>query len=398
MEQDVVVSQGKLMRRGYTTGSCAAAASKAAAVMLLSGEETDSIKLDTPKGITLTLDVLDILRGPGFARCAIRKDSGDDPDDTNGTLIYATVSSLHAGIPEEELVMQPRTASVEQLDDRVEIWGGIGVGKVTKPGLSCKVGGPAINPVPRKMITREVLAAMKQYGCDETLRVVISIPDGPAIAPKTFNPRLGIEGGISVLGTSGIVEPMSDRALIDTMYTEMDSRKANGYKDLLVFFGNYGADFTRDEMKIDISTAVTCSNFVGELLDYAVLQGFESVLIIGHSGKLIKLAQGVMNTHSKYADCRSEFLALQAMFHGASPAVGKEIYQALTTDEMTKILKREGLFEAVMEEAARKIDFYMQKRVHGKLKTGAILFSNVYGILGETAGAEELLKLHQNNA
>ena len=398
MEQDVVVSQGKLMRRGYTTGSCAAAASKAAAVMLLSGEETDTIKLDTPKGITLTLDVLDILRGPGFARCAIRKDSGDDPDDTNGTLIYATVSSLHAGIPEEELVMQPRTASVEQLDDRVEIWGGIGVGKVTKPGLSCKVGGPAINPVPRKMITREVLAAMKQYGCDETLRVVISIPDGPAIAPKTFNPRLGIEGGISVLGTSGIVEPMSDRALIDTMYTEMDSRKANGYKDLLVFFGNYGADFTRDEMKIDISTAVTCSNFVGELLDYAVLQGFESVLIIGHSGKLIKLAQGVMNTHSKYADCRSEFLALQAMFHGASLAVGREIYQALTTDEMTKILKREGLFEAVMEEAARKIDFYMQKRVHGKLKTGAILFSNVYGILGETAGAEELLKLHQNNA
>ena len=398
MEQDVVVSQGKLMRRGYTTGSCAAAASKAAAVMLLSGEETDTIKLDTPKGITLTLDVLDILRGPGFARCAIRKDSGDDPDDTNGTLIYATVSSLHAGIPEEELVMQPHTASVEQLDDRVEIWGGIGVGKVTKPGLSCKVGGPAINPVPRKMITREVLAAMKQYGCDETLRVVISIPDGPAIAPKTFNPRLGIEGGISVLGTSGIVEPMSDRALIDTMYTEMDSRKANGYKDLLVFFGNYGADFTRDEMKIDIRTAVTCSNFVGELLDYAVLQGFESVLIIGHSGKLIKLAQGVMNTHSKYADCRSEFLALQAMFHGASPAVGKEIYQALTTDEMTKILKREGLFEAVMEEAARKIDFYMQKRVHGKLKTGAILFSNVYGILGETAGAEELLKLHQNNA
>lgn len=395
MEQDVVVSQGKLMRRGYTTGSCAAAASKAAAVMFLSGEETDTIKLDTPKGITLTLDVLDILRGPGFVRCAIRKDSGDDPDDTNGTLIYATVSEPDARIPEEEIVMQPQTASVEQLDEKVEIWGGIGVGRVTKPGLACKVGGPAINPVPRKMITREVLAAKDQYEFDGSLRVVISIPEGTAIAPKTFNPRLGIEGGISVLGTSGIVEPMSDRALIDTMYTEMDSRKANGYKDLLVFFGNYGADFTRDEMNIDISTAVTCSNFVGELLDYAVLKGFESILIIGHSGKLIKLAQGVMNTHSKYADCRSEFLALQAMFHGAGPEIGKEIYQALTTDEMTKILKREGLFEAVIEEAIKKIDFYMQKRVHGKLKTGAILFSNVYGILGETANAEELLKLHQ---
>ena len=397
MEQSVVVSQGKLMRRGYTTGSCAAAASKAAAVMLLSGEETDQVKLDTPKGIMLTLDVLDILRGPGFACCAIRKDSGDDPDDTNGTLIYATVSERHAKVPEDELVMQPRTASVEQLDGKVEIWGGIGVGKVTKPGLACKVGGPAINPVPRKMITQEVLDVMNQYGCEEPLRVVISVPDGPLIAPKTFNPRLGIEGGISILGTSGIVEPMSDRALIDTMYTEMDSRKANGDKDLLVFFGNYGADFTRDEMKVDISKAVTCSNFVGELLDYAVLKGFESILIIGHSGKLIKLAQGVMNTRSKYADCRSEFLALQAMFHGAGPSVGKEIYQALTTDEMTKILKREGLFETVMEEATQKIDFYMQKRVHGKIKTGAILFSNVYGILGQTANAEELLKLHQNN-
>ena len=386
------------MRRGYTTGSCAAAASKAAAVMLLSGEETDNVRLDTPKGIVLTLDVLDILRGPGFVRCAIRKDSGDDPDDTNGILIYATVSVLNANIPEEECVMLPRTESVEQLDKRVEIWGGTGVGKVTKPGLACKVGGPAINPVPRKMITQEVLAAMQQYGYEDVLRVVISVPDGSAIAPKTFNPRLGIEGGISILGTSGIVEPMSDRALIDTMYTEMDSRKANGYNDLLIFFGNYGADFTRDEMKLDISTAVTCSNFVGELLDYAVLKGFESVLIIGHSGKLIKLAQGVMNTHSKYADCRSEFLALQAMFHGAEPRIGKEIYQALTTDEMTKILKQEGLFEAVMEEVTKKIDFYMQKRVHEKLKTGAILFSNVYGILGETANAAELLKLHQNNA
>ena len=397
MEQGFVVSQGKLMRRGYTTGSCAAAASKAAAVMLLSGEETDTIIIDTPKGITLSLDVLDILRGPGFARCAIRKDSGDDPDDTNGTLIYATVSVMNAKIPKEEPVMQPQTASVEQLDERVEIWGGIGVGKVTKPGLSCKVGGPAINPVPRKMITQEILAAMQHYGFDRTLRVVISVPDGSAIAPKTFNPRLGIEGGISILGTSGIVEPMSDRALIDTMYTEMDSRKANGDNNLLVFFGNYGADFTRDEMKLDISKAVTCSNFVGELLDYAVLKGFESILIIGHSGKLIKLAQGVMNTHSKYADCRSEFLALQAVFHGASSEIGKEIYQALTTDEMTKILKREGLFEAVIEEAVKKIDFYMQKRVHGKLKTGAILFSNVYGILGETANAAELLKLHRNN-
>lgn len=395
MDEELVVSQGRLMRRGYTTGSCAAAASKAAAVMLLSGEQTDTVKLETPKGITLTLEVLDILRGPGYVRCAIRKNSGDDPDDTNGTLVYSTVSRPDAAIPAEEACMQPQTPSVEQLDERVEIWGGLGVGKVTKPGLACQVGGPAINPVPRKMITREVLTAQSRYGYDGKLRVVISIPEGPEIAPKTFNPRLGVVGGISVLGTSGIVEPMSDRALIETMYAEIDSRKANGYDDMLVFFGNYGADFTRDELHIDISRAVTCSNFVGELLDYAVLKKFKSLLIIGHSGKLIKLAQGVMNTHSKYADCRSEFLALQAIFHGASPSIGREIYNSLTTDEITKILKREGLFETVMAEAAKKIDFYMQKRVHGKLQTGAVLFSNVYGILGKTKAADALLELHK---
>lgn len=398
MEDELTVSQGKLMRRGYTTGSCAAAAAKAAAAMLLSGEEFRQVKLDTPKGIALTLDVLDICRAPGFVSCAIRKDSGDDPDDTHGALVYATVSRPDAEPPAEEH-MRPLTASVEQLDPGVEIWGGLGVGKVTKPGLAPKPGGPAINPVPRRMITKEVQAVKARYGYDGTLRVVISIPAGTDIAPKTFNPRLGIVGGLSVLGTSGIVEPMSDRALIETMYAEMDSRKANGFEDLLVFFGNYGTDFARDEMHLDVSQAVTCSNFVGELLDYAVLKGFRSLLLIGHSGKLIKLAQGVMNTHSKYADCRSEFLALQALFAGAPVSVGKEIYGCNTTDEMTKILKREGLFEPVMAKAMEKIDFYMQKRVHGRLQTGDILFSNVYGILGKTEQAQELLeRLRRNDA
>lgn len=393
--EDYVVSQGKMLRRGYTTGSCAAAASKAAAAMLFSGERMDKVVLETPKGITLTLDVLNVFRGPGFVSCAIRKDSGDDPDDTNGTLIYSTVIKEGAEVPADEPLMRGKTPSVSNLDPQVEIWGGYGVGKATKPGLACQQGGPAINPTPRIMISREVKAVLDKYDYHKTVKVVIAIPEGPQIGPKTFNPRLGIEGGISVLGTSGIVEPMSDQALIETMYAEIDSRKANGDKDLLVFFGNYGADFTRDVLQVDISRAVTCSNFVGELLDYSVLKGFESLLLIGHTGKLIKLSQGVMNTHSKYADCRSEFLALQAMFHGASREVGREIYECLTTDEMTRVLKREGLFDTVMAEATAKIDFYMQKRVHGQLRTGAMLFSNVYGMLGKTAEAEALLDLHR---
>ena len=368
-------SQGKNLRCGYTTGSCATAASKAAAAMLLTGERIDSVRIDTPKGIVLNLEPLEVMLTADFTSCAIRKDSGDDPDDTNGVLVYAKVE---------------KTA-----EPGIMIEGGVGVGRVTKPGLACAVGGPAINPTPRKMITTEVGKVMTEAGYTGGLKVTISIPAGVEIAKKTFNPRLGIIGGLSVLGTSGIVEPMSEKALVETMYVEIRAQQAAGNKNLLVFFGNYGEDFTRDEMKLDLEGHVTCSNFVGELLDYAVFCGFETLLLIGHSGKLVKVAQGVMNTHSKYADCRTELFALEAMFHGASVEVGKEIYSCLTTDEVTKVLKRENIFEPVIEKVTDKIDFYMQHRVHGKIKTAALMFSNVYGILGKTKYADELVELHK---
>ena len=368
-------SQGKNLRCGYTTGSCATAAAKAAATMLLTGERVAAVRIDTPKGVVLELEPLEVELAEQYVSCAIRKDSGDDPDDTNGVLVFAMV----------EKVAEPG----------VHIEGGVGVGRVTKPGLACAVGGPAINPTPRRMITAEVGSVMEQAGYSEGLLVTISIPEGVEIAKKTFNPRLGIIGGLSVLGTSGIVEPMSEKALIETMYVEMRAQKARGNKHLLVFFGNYGEDFTRDVMQLDLEGAVTCSNFVGELLDYAVFLGFETLLLIGHSGKLVKLAQGVMNTHSKYADCRTELFALEAMFHGASIEVGQEIYHCLTTDEVTKILKREQIFEPVMDKVTERIDFYMQHRVHGKIKTAAFMFSNVYGILGKTKAADELIQLHK---
>ena len=368
-------SQGKNLRCGYTTGSCATAAAKAAATMLLTGERVATVRIDTPKGVVLELEPLEVELAEQYVSCAIRKDSGDDPDDTNGVLVFAKV----------EKVAEPG----------VHIEGGVGVGRVTKPGLACAVGGPAINPTPRRMITAEVGSVMEQAGYSKGLLVTISIPEGVEIAKKTFNPRLGIIGGLSVLGTSGIVEPMSEKALIETMYVEMRAQKARGNKHLLVFFGNYGEDFTRDVMQLDLEGAVTCSNFVGELLDYAVFLGFETLLLIGHSGKLVKLAQGVMNTHSKYADCRTELFALEAMFHGASIEVGQEIYHCLTTDEVTKILKREQIFEPVMDKVTERIDFYMQHRVHGKIKTAAFMFSNVYGILGKTKAADELIQLHK---
>lgn len=376
-EEHYQFSQGKNLRCGYTTGSCATAAAKAAAFMLLTGQRAEVVRIDTPKGIVLDLEPLNVEAcggQDGFVSCAIRKDSGDDPDDTNGILVYARAEKTD--LP------------------GVTIEGGVGVGRVTKPGLACAVDGPAINPTPRRMITAEVSAVMADSGYEGGIKITISIPEGVEVAKKTFNPRLGIVGGLSVLGTSGIVEPMSEAALVETMRVEIRAQQARGNKNLLVFFGSYGEDFTRDELHLELADAVTCSNFVGELLDYAVFCGFETLLLIGHSGKLVKLSQGVMNTHSKYADCRTELLALQAMLHGASREVGQEIYQCLTTDEVTKVLRREGLFDEVMAEITKKIDFYMQHRVHGKIKTAALMFSNVYGILGKTEHADELVKLH----
>ena len=369
------VVNGKKLRCGYTTGSCATAAAKAATIMLFTNKDVDTVSINTPKGVVLNLAVLEIRREHSAVTCAIRKDAGDDYDDTNGVLVYACVKKkAQAGI---------------------KISGGVGVGQVTKPGLSCAVGGPAINPTPQKMIINEVSSICEKYHYQEGLDVIISIPAGVEIAKKTFNPRLGIVGGLSILGTSGVVEPMSETALIKTMQVEMDVQKSRGNKQLLVFFGNYGEDYAKDILGLDIGEHVTCSNFVGELLDYAAYREFESLLLIGHSGKLVKLAQGVMNTHSKYADCRTEALALNAMFLGADPSVGREIADALTTDEAIKILQREKLLDPVMTKIMERIDYYMQHRVHEKVKTGAIMFSNVYGVLGLTKDAQELINLQK---
>lgn len=368
------IVQGKKLCCGYTTGSCAAAAAKAAARMLFTGMPVAIVRLMTPRGIGLELEPEEVSIGPDRVTCAIRKDSGDDPDITDGMLVFATVEKTGEGI---------------------RLCGGPGVGRVTRDGLSCPKGGPAINPTPRRMIEEAVRREAQRAGYTGGLVVTISIPGGETLAARTFNPRLGIEGGLSVLGTSGIVDPMSEQALIDTIHTEMNSRKADGVRHLLAFFGNYGVDFSRDVLHLDVSQRVTCSNYVGELLDYAVYKGFEDVLLIGHTGKLIKLAMGIMNTHSLYADGRMEFMALQAMLCGAGRDTGRRIYECTTTDTAIEILIEAQLLGPVMTAAAGKIQYYMDQRVHGEIRCGAMMFSNRYGVLAQTPRAEELLAFHQ---
>ena len=365
------VVQGKKLRQGYTTGSCAAAATKAAARMLLGRVAVPVVQLTTPRGLVLDLEPEDVHVTANAATCAIRKDSGDDPDITDGVRIYATVEKTACGW---------------------ELAAGPGVGTVTKEGLACAKGGPAINPVPQRMIRAAAESEAAAAGYTGGLKVTISIPGGDVLAAKTFNPRLGIEGGLSILGTSGIVDPMSEKALVDTIKTEMKARRANGDTHLLAFFGNYGVDFGRDTLHLDVERRVTCSNYVGDMLDYAVYCGFTDVLLIGHAGKLIKLALGIMNTHSRYADGRTEFMALQAVFAGASVETAKRIYASRTTDEAIAILKEAQVLKPVMQAATERIEYYMEQRVHGELRCGAILFSNTYGVLGETSHVPELIR------
>lgn len=374
MEQFVYKNHKKL-RYGYTTGSCAAAASKAAAAMLLSGKEISYVELHTPKGIDLRLEVLDISREDNAVSCAIQKDGGDDPDVTNGILIYAKVSREPAD------------------EAQIIIDGGIGVGRVTKPGLEQLVGAAAINKVPRQMIRENLEAVYEQYHYHGKLSVVISIPSGVELAAKTFNPRLGIVGGISVLGTSGIVEPMSEQALIDTIRVEMRQKLANGMEYLLVVPGNYGIDFLDQYGHgLQLEDAVKCSNFVGEALDAAVEFGAKGVLLVGHIGKFVKLAGGIMNTHSHNADARMELLTVHAALLGAPVELLQKMMECVTTDDALKYLKEADLMEPVMERIMEKMEFYVNQRAQHQLELGVITFSNVFGILGQTKNVPDLVK------
>jgi cobalt-precorrin-5B (C1)-methyltransferase len=361
---------GKVLRRGHTTGTCATAASKAAAEMLIAGKDVLSVKVLTPKGIALDLPVEDISRGDGWVQCAVRKDGGDDIDVTDGHLVYSRVGVVDAGI---------------------KIDGGPGVGRVTKKGLDQPVGSAAINRVPRSMISEALEGIRMTLGYDGGFDVVISIPNGQELAEKTFNPRLGIEGGISILGTSGIVEPMSEKAVVDTIKAEISIRKEEGRKSLLVVPGNYGTGYIGTIGGLDPESAVRCSNYIGEALDCACELGFEEFLLVGNLGKLVKLAGGIMNTHSREADARMEILAANAALAGASAETVRRIMGCISTDDALDFLGGDLMLKT-MEIMSEKMEFYMNRRTGGKMKCGAFIFSSKYGMIGRTPEAECLLK------
>ena len=374
LEDCYVIKNNKKMRLGYTTGSCAAAAASGAAQILLGGKTITEVSLMTPKGILLHLKLEDITVKDNMVSCGVRKDAGDDPDTTDGIMVVASVEKMSGHQPV-----------------RIQIDGGQGVGRVTKPGLACKPGEAAINPVPRSMIMRAVEEAADQYGYEGSLKVIISVPKGQETARRTFNPRLGIEGGISILGTSGIVEPMSEKALIRSIEVEMSQHVAQGEQYLLITPGNYGADYLREHMDLPFEKNIKCSNYVGETIDMAVNMGVKGILFVSHIGKFIKVAGGIMNTHSHSADSRVEILCANGIRAGADLACARDILECSTTDEALHVLEKDHILQETMKEITDRIQFYLDHRSYDQILLGAVIFSNEFGYLGQTPDAEELI-------
>lgn len=383
LEGHYVIRNRKKMRFGYTTGSCAAAACKGAVEMLLGGKEVSFTELMTPKGILLTLALEEIKRGEDFVSCGVRKDAGDDPDTTDGLLVCACVK---------------KTDRTGEEIPFLTLDGGSGVGRVTKPGLSQKIGEAAINPVPRTMILKAAREVCAKYGYTGGLSIEIFVPKGEETAKKTFNPRLGILGGISILGTTGIVEPMSEKALTESIRVEMKQHFSQGEEYLLMTPGNYGEEYLKEHMSLPFKNNIKCSNYVGETIDMAVDMGVKGILFISHIGKFVKVAAGIMNTHSHSADARMEVLASNAIRAGGDILCARQILACTTTDEALDVLVSHGMLEKTMEEITKRIQFYLDHRSYEQILLGAVIFSNTYGYLGQTRDAKTLIeKLQAQN-
>ena len=366
------------LRFGFTTGSCSAAAAKAAAYMLLTGKEINKISIETPKGIMFDTDILDINREENVVSCCVIKDGGDDPDITTGAHVYATVTGY------------PYDANIA---DRILIDGGIGVGRVTMPGLDQPIGNAAINSVPRKMIEKEVSEVVKLCDYEGTLKIVISIPEGEELAAKTFNPRLGIVGGISVLGTSGIVEPMSSEALLKTIEVELSQKSALGYTIVPVSPGNYGLDYMKRTYGFNLDVSVKCSNFIGDTISMVNSFGFTGMLLTGHIGKLVKVAGGMLNTHSKYGDCRMEQISECAVIAGASEETLDRIQNSVVTEDAVDILIENDILSETMTEIMNRIMTNLRCICNEGLNIECMMYSNKHGMLAKSEGAEEMLRV-----
>ncbi|MDU3338089.1 cobalt-precorrin-5B (C(1))-methyltransferase CbiD [Paraclostridium bifermentans] len=368
--EEYVYIDGKKYKRGYTTGSCATGAAKAATHMFLTKETLETVNIDTPKGIPLNLKVENVDINNDFAQCSIQKDGGDDIDATHKMYIYAKAEHNDS--------------------NEIIIDGGIGIGRVTKKGLGIEIGKAAINKTPISMIQSEV---RKVIGDTKGVKITIFAPEGETIAKKTFNPRLGIVGGISIIGTTGIVEPMSDEGWKKSLSIELEMKKAQGMDKVILVPGNHGEMFIKESLGIDSKYIVRTSNFIGYMLKEAQRIGFKKILMSGHLGKYVKIAGGIFNTHSKVADARNEILIANLALMNAPFELINKVNECLTTEEFIEILeddkykKYKEIYNILSEKCKKRIDIYMND---DEIDIEVMIFSMEKKLLGESNKAGDL--------
>ncbi len=335
----------------------------AAATWIMTGHCPDIIEVETPIGKRLYLEVQPKQKGT----CGIIKDAGDDPDVTHGSEIITTVE-------------------ISEENGPITFVGGQGIGKVTQEGLKIPAGDWAINPVPRQM-TEE---ALRKIIGDRAATVTVSVPNGEELAKKTFNPRLGIVGGLSILGTTGIVRPMSEEAMKDSLLAELDMYANQGYHEILFVLGTTGENALKAAYG-EFKCILQVSNYIGFMIEEAVERGFTTILIGGFVGKLVKVASGTMNTHSHVADGRIETICTHAALHGAPVEVIQKIYNCLTTKAAMAVVEEEG-YQAIWPDIAQKASVYCRKTAHEMAEVGVIFLDSKNEILAKSENADSVLK------
>ncbi|EML6501575.1 cobalt-precorrin-5B (C(1))-methyltransferase CbiD [Clostridioides difficile] len=405
--EEYVYIDGKKYRRGYTTGSCATGASKAAVYMLITKNRINTINIDTPKGIPLLLKVDNINISDTFVECSIKKDGGDDIDATHTMDIYARAEIVAKNDKNKGYLtlkdidsLSTNSECKSELYKFIRVYGGIGIGVVTKKGLSVDVGKPAINPTPLKMINHEIRKLIGDnfesiLGNDKVLKITIFAPQGETVAKKTFNPRLGIVGGISIIGTTGIVEPMSDEGWKKSLSIELQMKKEQGLDKIILVPGNHGEQFIREKLNLDIKYVVRVSNFIGYMIKEAQRIGYKKILMAGHIGKFIKVSAGIFNTHSKVADARSEILVANLALMGARYEFLNKINQCVTTEEAVELINNSEyreVYNILSNKCRERVKQYLNEN-SDDIDVEVIIFSMDKSLLGKSDNTDDLVEV-----
>lgn len=386
------VYNGKKLRYGYTTGSTSAGACKSAVLVYFNCEDISTIEIKTPKGWDLNLDInsLDVgsleednirYKNRKYVKTSIIKDGGDDPDATHLIEIFATIREL-----DESIEIKDTGDNFVNKLKTISLRGGVGVGRVTKKGLQVQIGKPAINPVPLKTIFYEVEKVLPQ---GKKIELTIDIPLGEKVGEKTFNPKLGILGGISILGTTGIVKPMSEESWEASIVIELKMLLEEYSEDTVIITpGNYGKKFLVEKLGVEPKKIVIISNFVGSILENIKVLGYKKIILVGHIGKLIKVAGGIFHTHSRIADGRMEILGANALLAGENSEDVINIIKSNTTEEGLSYLKLEGTNKMIAEKIKQKCE----KKVFDEVKVEVLTFSFDHGELARTSGFNKMLE------